>query len=127
LFSGQASCTQCHNGANFTDNKFHSLGTLPGSSSDLDLGHFVVSRNPADRNAFKTPSLRSAVGQSSYMHNGSIPTLPKVIEFYDQGGGEQPKSKLLFKLHLKPMERDDLLAFLHSLVGQVPPDRATTR
>jgi cytochrome c peroxidase len=122
LFVGKASCTQCHNGSNFTDNKFHSLGVLPGDTEHLDLGHFAVSKRPADRYAFKTPSLRSSTEQSRFMHDGSIATLADVIEFYDQGGGKGPKSNLLFQLHLTDTEQRDLLAFLQALAGHVPED-----
>jgi cytochrome c peroxidase len=122
LFIGKASCSQCHNGPNFTDNKFHSLGSLSKSSEKLvsnanefDLGHFAVSNKAVDRYAFKTPGLRSATGQSHFMHDGSLATLEQVIDFYDEGGGQGPKSKLLFKLHLTAEEKENLLAFLRSL------------
>ena len=122
LFIGKASCSQCHNGANFTDNKFHSLGALPGEHQNRDIGHFSVSRNPADRFAFKTPSLRSATQQSHFMHNGSFTSLPRVIAFYNDGGGPGPKSSLLFPLHLTDTEQQDLLSFLEALAGHVPGD-----
>jgi cytochrome c peroxidase len=122
LFIGKAACTECHNGPNFSDNKFHYLGLLPGDREDPDLGHFTVSKNPADRHAFKTPSLRSATQESDFMHNGSIASLAQVIRFYDDGGGTGPKSKLLFKLHLTDAEEVDLLAFLHALAGHVQAD-----
>jgi cytochrome c peroxidase len=126
LFIGKASCSQCHSGPNFTDNKFHSLGLLPGQTDDVDLGHFVVSRKLADRHAFKTPSLRSSTDQSRFMHNGAIATLADVIEFYDQGGGRGVRSSLLFKLQLTAGEKGDLLAFLHALAGRVPDDSHLT-
>jgi cytochrome c peroxidase len=122
LFIGKASCSQCHNGPNFTDNKFHSLGALPGEDQNRDMGHFAVSRNPADRFAFKTPSLRSATQQSHFMHNGSFTSLPQVIAFYNDGGGPGPKSTLLFPLHLTDAEQQDLLSFLDALAGHVPGD-----
>ncbi len=122
LFIGKAACSQCHNGPNFTDDKFHSLGLLPGEHEDRDMGHFAVSKNPADRRTFKTPSLRSAAQQSHFMHNGSITSLPQVIAFYNDGGGQGPKSKLLFQLHLTDAEQQDLLAFLQALAGNVPGD-----
>jgi cytochrome c peroxidase len=120
LFIGKASCSQCHNGPNFTDNKFHSLGRLPGEHEDRDMGHFSVSKNPADRRAFRTPSLRSATQQSRFMHNGSIASLPAVIDFYNEGGGRGPKSNLLFELHLTDAEQQDLLSFLQALASPVP-------
>jgi cytochrome c peroxidase len=120
LFIGKAACTQCHNGPNFTDNKFYSLGLLSAGHEKPDLGHFAVSKRTADRRTFKTPSLRSATLQSHFMHNGSIATLPEVIAFYNDGGGRGPKSNLLFALHLTDAEQTDLLAFLHALRGRVP-------
>ncbi len=122
LFIGKASCTQCHNGPNFTDNKFHALGLMPGQRSDSDLGHFAVSKRPEDRRAFKTPGLRSASQESHYMHNGAIASLAQVIEFYNRGGGTGPKSKLLFELHLTAAEQLDLLEFLKGLSGVQPAD-----
>ena len=122
LFIGKASCSQCHNGPNFTDNKFHSLGVSRAPSGQVDLGRFLVSGNPADRQSFKTPTLRNAAQQSPYMHDGSIKTLPQVIEFYNRGGGAAPKSKLLFPLHLTAREKEDLLDFLRSLAGHAIPE-----
>jgi cytochrome c peroxidase len=122
LFFGKAACSACHNGANFTDNKFHSLGLLPRERADADSGRYAVTHRPADRHAFKTPSLRNVTLQSPYMHNGAIATLPEVIDFYDQGGGAGPRSKLIFKLGLTPAEKQDLLAFLQALVGRMPKD-----
>ncbi len=120
LFIGKAACSECHNGPNFTDNKFHSLGLLPGKSEESDLGHYAVTRNPSDRHAFKTPSLRSAAQQSYFMHDGSMVGLNRVIEFYDDGGGKGNKSELLFKLGLTHGEQEDLAAFLRSLAGRQP-------
>jgi cytochrome c peroxidase len=122
LFFGKAACSECHNGANFTDNKFHSLGLLPGERANADSGRYAVTHNPADRHAFKTPSLRNVTIESPYMHNGSIATLPQVIDFYSQGGGQGPRSKLIFKLDLTPADEEDLLAFLQALVGRMPKD-----
>lgn len=122
LFIGKASCSQCHNGPNFTDNKFHNLGLLPGERENDDLGHFAVTRNAKDRHSFKTPSLRSASQQSHFMHNGFFATLAQVIDFYDQGGGTGSKSDLLFELHLTDAEREDLLVFLQALAAPVRDD-----
>lgn len=100
MFIAKGACSQRHNGPNFTDNKFHSLGLPPGEHEDRAVGHFAVGVKPADRRAFKTPSLRSATQQSNFMHNGSFISPPQVIAFYNDGGGRVPKSNLLFQLHL---------------------------
>ena len=54
------------------------------------------------------------------MHDGSMKTLEEVIDWYDKGGGDGVKSDLLFKLGLSANEKQDLLAFLHSLSGRIP-------
>ncbi len=122
LFIGKAACTECHNGPNFTDNKFHNLGLAPGRHEDADAGRFKVSKSSSDRHSFKTPSLRSSTQQSHFTHNGSFSSLAEIIEFYDDGGGPGADTALLFKLHLTDAEQQDLLAFLHSLEGTLPKD-----
>lgn len=115
LFVGKADCTMCHRGPNFADDQFHALG-LSGD----DPGRFAITRAEADRNAFKTPTLRNVEQTAPYMHDGSLPTLRDVIDFYDAGGGnQQPKSVLLRRLHLTEKEKSDLVAFLESLTGEV--------
>jgi cytochrome c peroxidase len=56
------------------------------------------------------------------MHNGMIATLEDVVEFYNQGGGEnqfaETKSELIKPLGLSDDEKADLVAFLESLSGE---------
>lgn len=83
-----------------------------------DLGRFEVSLEPADRWAYKTPSLRNVALTAPYMHDGSIATLEAVVAFYDAGGVDNPgKSALLAPLGLTAAERAALVAFLRSLTG----------
>jgi cytochrome c peroxidase len=119
VFFGKGSCTQCHNGANLTDNKYYSLGTR-GESNDSDVGRLAVSKDPADKGAFKTPGLRNVSLRAPYLHDGSMATLAAVIDWYDKGGGNDPKSNLLHPLELSADEKLDLLAFLESLNGKMP-------
>jgi len=56
------------------------------------------------------------------MHNGAFSTLPKVIAFYNKGGGNDPrKDPLVQPLNLSEAEAADLLAVLESLTGELPP------
>lgn len=115
LFVGKANCAVCHFGPTFSDDRFHSLG-VPGE----DAGRFKVTNVESDRNAFKTPTIRNVSLTAPYMHDGSLPTLRDVIDFYDAGGGAQtPKSRLLRRLSLTEPEKGDLVAFLESLTGSV--------
>ncbi len=73
LFFGKAKCRQCHAGNNFTDSKFHNLGIGwdPVAKQFSDEGRFVVTKNEADRGAFKTPTLRDVTKHPPYLHDGS--------------------------------------------------------
>ncbi len=83
-----------------------------------DLGYYEISRNPADRWVYKTPSLRNVALTAPYMHNGVFRTLEAVVDFYDQGGIANPnRSPLLAPLKLSSQERQALVAFLKSLTA----------
>jgi cytochrome c peroxidase len=97
LFIGKAHCARCHDGPNFTDNKFHNIGIGNG-----DDGRYRITRLEEDWGAFKTPGLRNVAAHPPYMHDGSISTLGAVIDYYD-------------RLGLSSSEERDLLAFLRAL------------
>ena len=127
VFFGRGSCSECHKGANFTDNQYHNLGAKAMANMPEDLGRFGVTHKAEDRGAFKTPTLRNVALTAPYMHDGSIATLEDVVEFYDRGGDDAPnKSKLIFKLNLTTQEKKDLVAFMKALTGTVPQVKAPT-
>ncbi|HJT19079.1 MAG TPA: cytochrome c peroxidase [Nitrospira sp.] len=118
LFKGKARCILCHNGPNFTDNKFHNLGVPQAGQLKEDLGRYMVTRAEKDKGAFKTPTLRSVIETAPYMHDGVFKTLEEVVEFYDRGGGGNPHlSPLIKPLGLTAEEKADLLEFLKALTG----------
>jgi cytochrome c peroxidase len=83
-----------------------------------DLGRFEITLDPADRYAFKTPSLRNVARSAPYMHDGSLATLEEVVDFYNQGGGDAPgKSEVLSALGLDSDGKRALVAFLRALDG----------
>jgi cytochrome c peroxidase len=84
-----------------------------------DVGRYEITLDPRDRWAYKTPSLRNVALTAPYMHDGSLPTLEAVVEFYDRGGVDNPdKSPLIVPLGLSPEERRALAAFLRALTGE---------
>jgi len=118
LFRGKARCVLCHNGPNFTDNKFHNLGVPQVGPLKEDLGRYLVTRAQKDKGAFKTPTLRSVVETAPYMHDGVFKTLEEVIDFFDAGGGNNPNlSSLMKPLGLSSEEKSDLLEFMKALTG----------
>jgi cytochrome c peroxidase len=117
LFRGKANCTACHIGPNFTDEQFHNSGVSWGSG---DLGRYQVTREDRDRGAFKTPTLREITKTAPYMHDGSLATLPEVIEHYVRGGKPNPyRDPELRPLQLTAPEKQALRAFLGTLCGSV--------
>ena len=83
-----------------------------------DLGFYEVSQQPADRWAYKTPSLRNVALTAPYMHNGSLATLEAVVRFYNQGGvNNENLSPLIKPLRLSETEIRQLVVFLQSLTG----------
>ena len=120
LFNGKAGCGQCHSGTNLTDDEFHNTGVAWRTGVLTDEGRAGVTSAPADRGAFKTPTLREISRTAPYMHDGSLATLPQVIEYYDTGGEKNPSlDPKLRPLHLSPLEKADLAAFLTSLTGRI--------
>ena len=85
-----------------------------------DLGRFIVTGNPQDRGAFKTPTLREVARTAPYMHDGSFATLEAVVDFYSEGGRKNPSLDADIRpLRLTPEEKRALVAFLKSLSGRV--------
>ncbi len=81
-----------------------------------DLGRFEITKDPADRWAFITPSLRGVKDTWPYMHDGSFATLQEIVEFYDSGCGPNPNLDPRLKpLGLTDDEKAALVAFLKAL------------
>lgn len=146
LFQGKGRCIQCHHGALLTDEDFHNLA-VPNNSAftedplrqiamrfvakikgvpnymkvDRDLGLFLETKRNEDIGKFRTPPLRELKYTAPYMHNGVFFTLEEVIDFYDQGAGNDPsKSPLMKPLGLTAEDKKALLAFLESLSSSEP-------
>ena len=145
LFKGKAKCIDCHafspSSPFFTDYKFYNTGfgatgesleivarKIPVRSSDAaslahqpqfsDLGRYLVTRNPNDIGAFKTPTLRDVELTGPYMHNGSIRTLLDVLKFYNEGGIKNPHlHEKMQPLHLTDAEISNLAEFLRALTS----------
>lgn len=117
FFGDRAGCVECHPPPNFTDEAFHNLGAHLLAHPN-DEGRLKVTKDPADRNKFKTPSLRNAAATPPYMHNGAIKSLRDAVEFFNQGGSGET---VLPQLFLTDAEKSDLVEFLKSLTSELPP------
>jgi cytochrome c peroxidase len=138
VFTGKGECIICHNGQNLTDNKFYNTGVPDNpevmndsrvaatrrftakvsgyeaySTLKEDPGRYLVTKDRKDWKAFKTPSLRELSLTGPYMHNGTFSTIKEVIEFFNNGGGDDAgKTPLLRKLKLTDYEKLVLEIFL---------------
>jgi cytochrome c peroxidase len=82
----------------------------------------VVTRNPADEGAFKTPGLRGVALRPYLMHDGSMTSLRQVIEHYSRPdrAASPNLDERLKPLFLAPDEVDAIVAFL----GAITPEDA---
>ncbi len=130
----------------FSDNRFHNTGvaargrdfnqlakraaerSLTNNKTEIDklaletdysdLGRFLVTKKSEDIGAFKTPFLRDVLLTGPYMHDGSLETLWDVVEFFNDGGNQNPFLDAEMKpLGLTESEVDDLVNFLTALTS----------
>jgi cytochrome c peroxidase len=76
---------------------------------------------------FRTGGLLNIAETAPYFHDGSMRTLDDVVWFYNNGGGETGVYSGTKDVKIKPLgltdaEMSDLVAFLKSLTGALPPD-----
>jgi cytochrome c peroxidase len=120
FFDKKSGCTQCHVGANFTDEKYHNIGVGMDVESP-DLGRYEVTGEEQDKGAFKTPTVRNVEFTAPYMHDGSQQTLEEVVEWYVKGGHPNEwLSEKIVKLDLTEQDKKDLVAFMKALSGPFP-------
>ena len=112
-FTGKAGCADCHSGDRFTDDARHNTGVpdnpdiwsdplrhqtyvayakFMGVESYMnvreDLGAYIQDHRNTAKRTFLTPTLRELTYTAPYMHNGMLTSLEDVIDFYNQGGGD---------------------------------------
>lgn len=108
--AGGAGCVSCHSGDFFTDESFTSIcapqigrGKGDGATGTNDFGRERETGDPADRFAFRTPSLLNVAVTGPYLHSGAYDNLADVIrhhfdpqaaaERYDPGSVPQAASE----------------------------------
>lgn len=114
-----AGCVNCHRGPMFSDYKIHALG-IPENPKLAQPDSGVHGTY-----GFRTPSLRNLARTAPYMHNGMLPTLEAVIDYYRRvsSGDRQPLNphmppgELAFQLSDLAIGNSgpDIIAFLRTL------------
>jgi cytochrome c peroxidase len=124
----KGNCAACHTidtrYALFTDGKFHNIGAGVGDDGKFkDIGRYHETRMETDQGAFKTSTLRNVANTGPYMHDGSLKTLKDVVDFYAGGGNSNSYlDKEIRVIQLSGQERADMVEFLKSLTGEMPPN-----
>jgi cytochrome c peroxidase len=111
LFFGKAKCSECHSGPMFSDFRFIVQGVpQEGTGKDVlpgdDTGREEFTLDPADRYAFRTPTLRNVELTPPYMHDGVFGTLDAVVRFYNSAA--LPRHPFVTDDMLEPVLRDPL-------------------
>lgn len=124
VFTSKGNCVKCHLAdefsAPFTDDKFHNLG-VGMDKRPIHAGREKITKKIRDRGKFKTPTLRHVTQTAPYMHDGRFATLEEVVDFYDRGGHPNPHLDPDMKpLNLTKAEKEDLIAFMGALNGDLP-------
>ena len=118
-------CTACHSGPTFSGSGAMPVGqgffmkfpTYPGSEYDTrykltaDEGRYTVTKQDADRNMWRVPTLRNLTFTAPYFHNGSVTSLDEAVRVM----GKTQLDKDLSDAQVK-----DIVAFLGALDGEFP-------
>lgn len=108
-------CQSCHSGFNFGGSMYQKLGTEKPWPGLKDDGRAAVTGDERDKHVFKVPSLRNIDKTGPYLHDGSIASLPDMV---NKMAEHQTKRG-------KPFSEEELaqmLAFLGALTGELPSD-----
>jgi len=119
----ETGCTSCHSGAAFNgpeqklgEGFYARFPTFKNEyvnkyKLDEDKGREEVTRNNADRNMFRVPTLRNITDTAPYFHNGSVNNLNEAVRV-------MASSQLNQQLAEKDVS--DIVAFLGALTGEYP-------
>jgi cytochrome c peroxidase len=100
-------CTTCHMGPTVGGKLFQKIGLVEPYPT-TDVGRFEVTKNEADRQVFKVPSLRNVEKTGPWFHDGSITTLDDAI---------RKMARYQLGKQLDDAQVASLHAFLASLTG----------
>jgi cytochrome c peroxidase len=108
-------CASCHNGINIGGQAYFPFGVIEKPGADVlpagDKGRFAVTKTATDEYVFRAAPLRNVALRAPYFHSGEVWSLKQAVGIM---GAAQLGAKLTDK------EEDDIVAFLHTLTGELP-------
>lgn len=111
-------CNSCHTEPLFTNNTFKSNGL---DVNPTDAGRETITLASAEFGTFRVPSLRNVALTSPYMHNGSLSSLPQVLNHYNSGVKNHNnldaklKQNGVLGIPLSSLEQQQIITFLNTL------------
>lgn len=119
-------CAACHNGSTVGGQSFQKFGITEDywkatGSVEMpqlkgrDKGKFHDTGKPEDMWIFKVPQLRNVAMTPPYFHDGSVATLDDAVRVM---------ARLQLGRQLEDQDVKDLVAFLRTLTGEIPPQFA---
>lgn len=119
----QKLCSFCHQPPVYSNWSFINAGVGVEGETIPD-GRFSVTKNPADKGAFRVPHLRNLKNTNPYLHDGSVNTIEEAVRFMATGGKDNPNLNPMFKAISAQKITDEqikkITAFLESLTGEYP-------
>ncbi len=105
-------CNTCHAGPALGGRDFKKLGLVKAWATEIkDNGRFDVTKDAADKNVFKVPSLRNIEKTGPYFHDGSVTSLEEAVKLM---------ARHQLGKDLSDGDVENIVAFLKSLTGELP-------
>ncbi|WP_224364402.1 cytochrome-c peroxidase [Hyalangium versicolor] len=104
-------CTTCHAGPAVGGTSLQKLGLVEAYPRSKDQGRYEVTRDEEDRMKFRVPTLRNVEKTAPYLHDGSVENLPGMVRLM---------AKHQLGKTLTDAQVEAVVAFLHSLTGELP-------
>jgi cytochrome c peroxidase len=108
-------CAACHGGINMGGSMYARFGIASAPPAELlppgDFGRFSVTKDEADRYAYKVPTLRNIALTAPYFHTGKVWSLEEAVTVMAKSQLGKTFSK---------REVAEIVAFLRTLTGDQP-------
>lgn len=105
-------CTACHNGVAVGGNSFQKMGVVEAYKATSPAeGRVAVTKDEADRFAFKVPTLRNVELTYPYFHDGEANTLSQAVD---------TMGRIQLGKTFTAEENGKIVAFLKTLTGEQP-------
>ena len=114
----EAGCIMCHSGPYVGGQMYEKFGIFEPywkytKSEPIDEGRYAVTKDEADKYAFKVPVLRNVAKTAPYFHDGSVDKLEEAVRIM---------GKIQLNRDLTKVQVEQIVSFLKSLTGTIPKD-----